>query len=217
MPKSIDLTGKKFERLTVLERAGISKNGHITWKCKCDCGNETIVDGSSLRGGNTKSCGCLAIEKSTERVVCLTATHKMSNTRIFRIWYGVKIRCEKPYSKNYDNYGGRGIKICDEWSDTEKGFMNFYNWSMANGYNKRLSIDRIDVNGNYEPNNCRWITNKEQQRNKRNNHLITYNNKTKCLIEWASIYNILPETIQMRISRYNWSIEKALTTPVKNK
>lgn len=146
----------------------------------------------------------------------MTYKHNMSNTRIYCIWDGMKQRCRNSKSKRYKDYGGRGIKICSEWLDKENGFINFYNWSMANGYKENLTIDRIDIDGNYEPLNCRWITNKEQQKNKRNNRYIVYNNENKTISEWAQIYNINTGTICSRLQS-GWDIEKALTTPARKK
>jgi hypothetical protein len=122
----------------------------------------------------------------------------------------MKNRCNNPNVEHYETYGGRGISVCKDW---ENSFLNFYIWSMNNGYNKNLTIDRIDVNGNYEPNNCRWVTNKEQARNTRRNRVLTYNNETHCISEWAEIKNIKPSTLLRRLD-LGWSIEKALTTAV---
>lgn len=133
--------------------------------------------------------------------------HGYKYTRIYNIWGLMKNRCYCPTSNNYKNYGGRGIKICDEWKNN---FIAFKDWAYANGYNEKLTIDRIDNNGNYEPSNCRWITNLEQQFNKRNNHLITYNGKTQTLSQWAKELEISREVIEQRLKR-KLPIEKVLT------
>lgn len=138
--------------------------------------------------------------------------HGMKKTRIYKSWERIKRRCNNP--KTYKNYGGRGIKVCDEWS---KDFMAFYEWAMANGYRDDLTIDRIDVNGNYEPNNCRWVTMKEQENNRRNNHHITYNGETHTIAEWGDILNIPYKVLLQRITTYKWSIEKAFNIPVRPK
>lgn len=124
----------------------------------------------------------------------------------------MKSRCYNKNDKRYKDYGGRGIIVCDEWLDKENGFMNFYQWAMASGYKDNLTIDRIDNNGNYKPNNCRWATDKEQSRNRRSNHLIKYKNETHCIAEWAEKLNIKQTVLIQRIYTYKWSIEKALTT-----
>lgn len=137
--------------------------------------------------------------------------HGLCDTRIYRIWKNMKQRCYNPKNPRYNFYGKIGVKVCDEWKNN---FISFYKWSIENGYQDNLTIDRIDVNGNYEPSNCRWITNKEQQFNKHVNHFITYNGETKTLTEWGMELGIDPNTLGTRLSR-GWSIEKTLITPVK--
>lgn len=203
-----DLIGEKYGRLTVLNREPNGKAHNTRWKCECQCGNIVIVYASSLRSGATQSCGCLWKERATK--------HNMYGTRIYCIWDGMKSRCYNKNHRAFKNYGGRGIKICDEWLDKENGIVNFYNWAVQNGYKDNLSIDRIDVNGNYEPNNCRWVDNKTQSNNKRNCCYITYNNETHTAAEWAEILKIDKRTLYSRLFN-NWSIEKAFTTPVRKR
>ena len=203
-----DLAGQKFGRLTVISYQGQSK-----WLCKCECGNMKIICAKHLKSGDTKSCGCLNKKQYRINLSKNHYTHRQSSSRLYKIWKGIKDRCLNKNTPKYSIYGARGIIIYKEWLDD---FMNFYNWAMANGYNDSLTIDRINVNGNYEPSNCRWVNQKIQQRNRRNNHLLTYMNETHCISEWAEIYNIKPLTLLARISR-GWDLEKALNTNTKNK
>lgn len=200
-----DLTGIRFGRLIVLglhhKKQRYNKNktkaGHqYFWLCKCDCGNETIVLGDNLKKGNTQSCGCIHKEVTTK--------HNLCNTRLYSIWHKMIDRCKNSNNTYYHCYGGRGIKVCDEW----KEFKNFYIWAIKNGYTDNLSIDRINNNDNYKPTNCRWADNKTQSRNRRTNKYITFNNETHCLIEWAEILNIKYKTLNNRLLR-GWEIERA--------
>lgn len=204
-----DLTGMRFGYLTVLSRAQNSPTGEAMWNCKCDCGSIVTVGGYSLRNGNTKSCGCL----QKEIIVSRNKTHGKSNSRLYRTYMHMKERCFSKSDKRYKEYGGRGITICDEWSG-KSGFENFYKWSMENGYADNLTIDRIDVNGNYEPSNCRWTNMRVQQNNRRNNHTLEYNGETKTLSQWSEITGIKSITILNRL-RLGWSVEKALSEPVR--
>lgn len=207
MEKYVDLTGKRFGRLVVLERNG-SNNKRITiWKCLCDCGNITSVIGTSLRRGATRSCGCLCREK----VVQSHITHNLTHSRIYSIYHAMRSRCTNPNNEAYANYGGRGIRVCEEWLDS---FENFRDWAFSNGYKDDLTVDRIDNNGNYEPSNCRWITNAEQQKNKRTSRYVTYQGKAKLIDEWSSLTGLPYGVIYKRIFQYGWSVDKALSTPL---
>lgn len=208
MAKILDLTGQRYGRLKVIKYVGIRRT-HKAYLCKCDCGTEKIITSSDLRSGRVKSCGCYKQELITDK----NTTHGLRDHRLYRIWANMKSRCYNPNSTHYKHYGGRGIQICDQWRND---FKAFYDWAMKNGYSDELSIDRIDINGDYEPNNCRWATDNEQARNTSTNKIFTINNESKSLIEWCEIYNINYRTVQDRLNR-DWDIIDALTKPVETK
>lgn len=157
--KFVDLTGKRFGRLTVICREE-SKNNRTMWICKCDCGNEIIAESYNIKTGHTVSCGCF----QRERTSAANMTHGKRKTRIYRIWVCMKNRCYQETYHAFKHYGGRGITVCDEWRNS---FESFYKWAISSGYEDNLSIDRIDVNGNYCHENCRFVTMAEQNKNKR--------------------------------------------------
>lgn len=185
--------GEKLGRLTVIADAGRTEQQTKLFLCKCDCGKEKIVAGVRLRSGNVRSCGCLRSEVAAVKA----KTHGESKTRLYHIWQGIKKRCENPKSTGYQNYGGRGIVVCDEWQD----FNNFYSWAMANGYSDDLSIDRIDLDGNYEPSNCRWADKNIQANNKRSNRIIEAYGEKHTVTEWANILGLNEGTIRSRLKR----------------
>lgn len=195
MAKYINRVGQRFGKLVVLEKVDTpqKKDKHAYWLCLCDCGNFAVVASHHLTCGHTFSCGCLSNGKSY--------------TRVYRLWSGMKKRCYTRTETAYKYYGGRGIKVCEEWKDD---FQAFHDWSMANGYSDELTIDRIDVNGDYEPSNCRWSTRKEQANNTRRNHIVSFRGQSKSIAEWSETTGIKQNTILYRLRR-NWTVERALT------
>ena len=203
------LENLKFGRLTVIKEVGRNKSGSALWLCKCDCGGEKIVSADRLKSGMTRSCGCIKREQNLE----MFTSHGESNTSLYKVWASVKNRCNNPNEPKYANYGGRGIKVCPEW---EKDFLTFKEWCLTNGYEKGLTIERMDVNGNYSPSNCVFATQKVQQNNRRNNHLISFNGVTKTLSQWAEYLGMKYKALEHRINR-GWSVEDAFTIPIGGK
>ena len=204
-----DLIGKRFGKLVIVSICGQRRGGHIIAHCVCDCGNEKDVMISSLCAGRTKSCGCFRREYVTKK----NTTHGMSNTRIYSIWCDMHRRCKDPRNKRFNQYGGRGIAVCDEW----KLFQPFYDWATENGYQPTLSIDRIDVDKGYSPNNCRWATSEMQQNNTTRNKIIDFMGKSMTQAQWARETGISQSAIKDRLTKLNWSVEKTLTTPIKER
>lgn len=196
-----------FGRWKVIERVGTNKHRNATWLCECSCENHTrkIITGGSLLSGSSMSCGCLKEEDHYK--------HGLSGTRLYWIWHGMKDRITNESNNTYNYYGGRGIKLCEQWFD----YINFYNWAINNGYQENLTIERKDTNGDYCPENCKWATMKEQSLNKRNTHLLELNGKIQSVKEWSEELNIPYDTLISRINKHGWSTEKALTTPVKRR
>lgn len=199
--KKLNLIGERFGRLTVIDNLGLH-NKKVFWLCRCDCGNVCNVPTGNLRSGNTTSCGCIHKDIVSKQF----KTHGLGNSRLHTIWDHMKQRCYNSNNKTYKYYGARGIVICHEWLDD---FMNFYDWAINNGYRDDLTIDRIDVNGNYEPNNCRWNATKQQAQNRRTNRNYTISGKTHCLKEWCEILNLNYHTVYSRLN-CGWPIEEAL-------
>lgn len=179
--KRRDITGERFGKLIAVER--YRENGKTRWLCKCDCGNEKKILLDSLIRGRSKSCGCYRKVVTSEN----RKKHgKSCGNRLYRIWIGMRNRCNNQNREYYKNYGGRGIKVCEEWRD----FGVFEKWSFENGYEDELTIDRIDVNGDYEPTNCRWVTRKTQANNTRVNITTKIDGIEKTLSEHAEYYNV---------------------------
>lgn len=202
--------GDKFSRLTVIGYVGKNKKGERLWKCKCECGKTTNVISARLLSGKTRSCGCLQTENRIN--FYQRKKHGKRQTKEYYIWTTMKQRCCNLNNRKYKDYGGRGIKVCDRWLHS---FENFYK-DMGNapdGY----SIDRIDVNGDYCPENCRWADVETQSNNKRNSIKITYMGITGSLNFWSSITGISKDTLYARFHVWKWSAEKIITTPIRRK
>ena len=207
-----DLTNGKYGRLTCVEIVGRYEKGRCAlWRCRCDCGNESIVRSNSLLTGNVKSCGCLQREVA-RRLGRESRKHGMIHSKVYKSWAHMKERCLNPKAKDYKNYGGRGIAVCEEWQKFEL----FYEWAMANGYRDGLTIERKDNNGNYEPGNCKWADVVAQNNNKRNNRMIAYQGKKMNLSQWAGVLQIKYKTLHGRLA-CGWSVERALETPTRHR
>lgn len=209
MKEIMDLTGQRFGRLEVLHESDRTPYGARRWLCECDCGKRKIVFQDCLMKGKSRSCGCLR----TEELVARFTKHGCCGSRIYNIYAKMKRRCYVESEERYEDYGGRGIRVCSEWLG-EQGFENFHKWAMKNGYTDNLTIDRIDVNGNYEPSNCRWATYEEQSKNKRNNIVVTWNGKTQVLKDWCRELSLDYRTIKARFHK-GWDIDRMFTEPIK--
>lgn len=195
-----NLIGKKFNMLTVLSK---DKPGY--YLCKCDCGNIKSIKTYNFTSGVTKSCGCY----HKMYVGKMATKHGLSKHLLYKTWHNMRGRCKNKKASKYELYGGKGIKVCNEWDNS---FISFYEWSLNNGWEKGLTIERLDSNKNYEPSNCIWATYKTQNNNTSQNHLITFNGKTMNITQWAKELNISKKMLSERIRR-KWSIERAFSTP----
>lgn len=210
MKKAQNLSGQRFGKLTVLERAG-TKSHNTMWLCQCDCGNTTVTSRGNLLNGKTKSCGCLKHRPAVNR------THGQSKTRLYFVWRNMLNRCYNDTVNDYPNYGGRGITVCTEWKDD---FQAFSEWAFANGYDANAkrgeyTLDRKNTNGNYEPSNCRWVSGYEQANNKRTNLHIEYKGNTFTLKQLSEKSGVPYKTLHRRIYSDGWEIERALTEKVR--
>lgn len=204
------MIGEKFGRLTVVERAEACKDGRTRWKCICSCKNKTeiIALEYNLKRHNTNSCGCYQRERASEA----HKTHGKRKSRLYKTWADIKQRCYNQNEKCFNNYGGRGITIAPRWKDDFKAFYDDVS-KLPHFNEKGYSLDRIDNNGNYEINNVRWATKKEQNNNKRNNHLIEYKGEKHTIAEWAAIKGLKRSTLERRINELGWNVETALNKP----
>lgn len=204
-----NLTGIRFRRLVAIEDIGTNQKGKTMWKCKCDCGNNKITFTSYLTGGRTKSCGCLHRDVMSK----IKFKHGCVKTSEYMAWKAMKGRCYNQNNSRYNTYGARGIIVCSRWLNKEKGFINFLN-DIGKKPSKEYTLDRRDNDGNYEPNNCRWLINTEQGKNKSNKRLLTCKGEALSLTEWAEKTGIDKKLIHRRI-KLGWSEERALTQPVR--
>lgn len=207
MRELIDLAGQVFGRLTVIRRAENDKWGNTMWLCQCECGKEKAMASGSLTSGRSTSCGCYRDQVTSQRSI----THGGSGSALYSIWHNMKCRCYNQNNDGYKNYGARGITICESWLED---FASFNSWALNNGYVEGLSIDRIDVNGNYEPDNCRWATMPEQNNNKRTSRMITIGGVVKTMKQWSEVYGINYATLQSRIDKLGLNPIDALTKPI---
>ncbi len=205
MPNFIDLTGKTYNRWAVIERAKNDRLNQVCWLCKCSCGTTRVVTGTSLKSGQSKSCGCLRIEQLRRGP---RFRHGMSKTRTHRIWCGIRSRCTNPNDPAYHYYGGRGIKVCRRWQAFESFLAD-----MGPCPSPKHSLDRTNNGGDYSPANCRWATMREQQNNRRNNNKFWHKGQRLTLSEWARKTGIKRSTLAQRVYVYQWPIRRALTTP----
>ena len=199
------MIGNKYGRLEVLSYINTDKHRNKVYLCKCECGNTTITTADSLKKGHTRSCGCLQKEK--------VSTHHKSNTRLYKVWMDMRGRCNYKKGHDYKHYGCRGIKVCDDWMHD---FQTFYDWAIKSGYKEapkgECTLDRIDVNGDYCPENCRWVDRKIQANNRTDNRVITYNNESHTLAEWSEILGVKYPTLAARLNKYKWPVEQAFST-----
>lgn len=203
------LEGQRFGNLTVIRETERNKYGDVLWLCKCDCGKNHIVKSVNLIHGYVKSCGC----KRGEFISQKNSKHGLCDSKLYHIWHGIKNRCINTKHDNYVRYGARNISMCEEWLND---FKAFYDWAITHGFKEGLTIDRIDNFKGYSPDNCRWITAKEQQHNRRDTIYLTYNGETKSTPEWAEIVGIDPHVLRHRINA-KWSTKRALEEPVHHK
>lgn len=203
-----DLTGKTFGKLTPVKYLG-----NNTWNCVCSCGTRKTISRHNLISGHILSCGCSRRGKRNKNT---KKKHGMIGTRIYTVWLNMKRRCSNPNADNYKNYGARGIKVCDEWNEFEP----FYEWAKLNGYKEeilpngknRLTLDRINTNGNYEPSNCRWVDIKTQANNTTQNHIVHYKGQDYTLTQLCETFNLSIHCISWRL-RNGWGVEEAIETP----
>lgn len=211
MSRVIDIQGKTFGRLRVIEQDMSASSHEAKWLCECTCGKRISTYGSGLRSGNTRSCGCLRKEIASNNF----RTHGKSKERLYNAWLMMTQRTTNPKNDAYHNYGGKGIKVCEAWRDYE----TFRSWAYSTGYDENAphqgcTIERIDNDGDYTPENCRWIPMSEQSRNTCRNRMLTFEGETRILNDWAKKTGIPSGSIRRRL-KDGWTVEKALTVPIR--
>ena len=202
--KAIDLSGMKFGKLTAIS-IDHKKGSRNYWNCVCDCGGKRVVSNDHLRNGDITDCGCYRKHQPHWK------KHGMYDSRLYRIWSLMKERCYNPKRKEYPRYGGRNIRVCSEWLNST----NFIEWALSNGYSDELTLDCIDNDGDYCPENCRWVSREIQQNNRCANRYITYNGETKTITQWAKEYGLTYYQLQKRI-KSGWVFEKAISEPINH-
>lgn len=205
MGKFIDRTGERVGRLTIVKIAGRDKHGNIVWECKCDCGNIKNIVGRHINTAHTISCGCYNKEHNLGKA--RNTKHNQSKTRLYKIWAHIRVRCNKDGKVRYKYYNERGIEVCAEWEKFEK----FYEWAIENGYDDNLTIDRIDYNKGYSPDNCRWATIEQQNNNKRNNIVYVIDGERLTLKQISEKFNINYKKLFARVKYLGWSIDRAIS------
>lgn len=197
-----DLSGQKFNKLTAIKQVGVKDNS-VLYLCKCECGGERIVKSWILKCGRVKDCGCISQKIRSKHISEKLKTHGDSKSRLYACWSDMKSRCYRLKDKYYNDYGGRGIKVCDEWIHN---YAEFKNWALKNGYKENLTIDRINVNDDYKPSNCRWITIAEQACNKRNTRKIYLKGIGKTASEWSKIFPLTSSGIYGFAKENDWQL-----------
>lgn len=218
MGSFVDFTGAMFGNWKVIKFVGVREVGKAKvkkafWLCECQCEKKTLreIPSDSLKSGNSKSCGCLKIKATIERSTKHGFARRGKNgSSIYHVWHEIKDRCLNTNNKQYGNYGGRGITICDEW---KASFVSFKDWAFSNGYKTGLTIDRINNDGNYEPSNCRWVDYKVQANNTRSNVFIEYSGERKTIAQWCEQLGQKPQIVYNRIDNYGWNPVDALIMP----
>ncbi len=212
--KHSDMTGKRFGRWTVIAPGNKrTSSGCLKWVCRCDCGTIREVDGTALRSGKSLSCGCYHSDRVKEVHTTHGATKVGARERLYPVWHNMMDRCYKPEASSYHSYGARGIVVCDEWHDYER----FKEWAFSSGYDPnaeafKCMLDRIDNNGDYSPDNCRWVDSKTQNNNRRTCRYITWKGETHSVTEWNERLN-LPKGLLIQRLNYGWSMDRAATEP----